>query len=195
MSSDWKTLPNAITLIRLALIPVFLALELGERHLWALIAFAFALGSDWLDGLLARLLRQRSHLGGVLDPVADKLLVFTALVGLVWQRALPVWILGLVIARDALMLFGAAVVAHKRLDLPTQPSRIGKYATFALGITVLGALANEVVQSPRVRAYTAVACFFAGLCVAISTVQYLSRFGYLFFAPSQRSSSHKPQKW
>lgn len=183
-TSAWLTVPNLITFGRLGMVPVFIVLELTGRPSAALWVFAIAAVSDSVDGLLARLLNQRSKLGGILDPIADKALVFSALVTLVVAERLPWWLLGVMVFRDGWMIVGALMVRHKRLEIPTAPSRIGKYATLGLITTVVLALVGQVLgPSPRLEAYTAVVGFLAGICVAASTVQYFHRFGYLFFAP------------
>jgi cardiolipin synthase (CMP-forming) len=187
--SSWLTIPNVITLIRLALVPVFVALHSAGQVEWALFVFAFAALSDGLDGLLARMLDQRSKLGGILDPVADKVLVLAALVSLVAEKRLPVWLLGIILARDSMMIVGAIVVRMKHLEIPTAPTRIGKYATFAMTTLVVLAFASASAYAPpALRAYTAVVGFIAALCVVISTLKYFARFGYLFFAPGRTSS-------
>lgn len=169
--------------------PVFVALSLAGHTVAALWTFVIAAASDSIDGLLARILDQRSHLGGILDPIADKALVMSALVVLIVEGRLPWWLLGLVVFRDAWMVVGALVVRHKRLEIPTSPSRVGKYATLGLITTVVLALVSQALgQSPLLEAYTAVFGVLAGLCVASSTVQYFHRFGYLFFAPPRSSS-------
>jgi cardiolipin synthase len=168
------------------LVPVFVALDLERRPQAALAVFVFAASTDILDGLLARMLDQRSKLGAILDPVADKVLGFCALALLVWQQLLPGWLLALVLARDGLMLLGAAVVRRKHLEVPKAPSRIGKYATFGLTCLVVLALVEQWPDAPAsVHGYKAVMGLLAAGCVAISTVQYYVRFGYLFFAPAK----------
>lgn len=180
------TIPNLITFARLGLVPVFIWLQLTQRPQAALICFAVAMGSDAIDGLLARLLNQKSKLGALLDPIADKLLVASALVLLVVAGAIPVWLLGLILFRDGTMAVGAIMVKQKHLELPAQPSRIGKYATFSMTLLVILALASRTVWAPAMLSpYVIVVGFLAGLCVAISTGQYFTRFGYLFFAPAR----------
>lgn len=166
------------------MVPVFVVLSLQGHTVAALWTFIIAAASDGIDGLLARLLDQRSHLGGILDPVADKLLVMSALLTLIYVGRLPWWLLALVLFRDVWMVIGAMVVKHKRLEIPTAPTRVGKYATLGLlAVVVLALVSQAIGQSPRLEAYTAVIGFLAGLCVAASTAQYFHRFGYLFFAP------------
>jgi cardiolipin synthase len=166
------------------MVPAFVALSVTGHTVAALWTFVIAAASDSLDGLLARLLDQRSHLGGILDPVADKALVMSALITLIYTGRLPWWLLALVVFRDGWMVVGAIMVRRKRLEIPTAPSRVGKYATLGLITTVVLALVAQAIgKSPRLEAYTAVIGFVAGVCVAASTVQYFHRFGYLFWAP------------
>ncbi len=188
----WLTIPTAITLVRLALVPVFLVLQFTEHPGWALAVFAIASLSDALDGFLARVLDQRSKLGAFLDPVADKLLLFAALVTLVVAGKLRLWLVVLMAFRDGLMVIGTLVVRRKGLELPASPSRIGKYATFALVLLVVLSMVSQSATSPRFEAYLAVVGFLAALCVVVSTIQYLARFGYLFFAPSVRPGKGGP---
>jgi cardiolipin synthase len=187
--SAWLTIPNLITLGRIGMVPVFVALSLTGHTVAALWTFIIASASDGIDGLLARVLDQRSHLGGILDPIADKALVLSAMLVLVFTGKLPWWLLGLVVFRDGWMVVGALMVRHKRLELPTSPSRVGKYATTGLLLSVVLALVGQAIgKSPMLEAYIAVVGFLAGLCVAASTVQYFSRFGYLFWAPARPRS-------
>ena len=187
MTASWLNVPNSITLFRIALVPVFLVLQLSHEPEWALACFTTAAISDGLDGMLARLLNQRTKLGGVLDPIADKLLILAALVSLVMERRLPLWLLGINLGRDLLMVIGALMVAYKRLELPTEPSRIGKYATFFMVCTVILALISDIPGTPVMRPYVVVLAFVAAQCLLVSTAQYFARYGYLWVAPARRT--------
>lgn len=183
-------IPNAISFLRLLLVPVFLWLRFNGEPEWALGVFIVASASDLLDGFLARVLDQRSKLGGIIDPVADKLLVFSALVSLVWTATLPWWLLAVILIRDVPLGIGAWVVKRKNLEIPTTPSRVGKYATFAMvAVIVLALGAESPLAPPAAVGYTVSAAIVAGLCVALSTLQYWARFGYLFFAPGRARPS------
>lgn len=184
--------PNTITLFRLVLIPVFLGLFLSHRVEWALACFGLAAVSDALDGFFARLLNQRSKLGAILDPIADKLLIVAALTALTLERRLPLWLVGLIALQNVLMIVGALMVKWKRLEVPAQPSRIGKYATFTLLCLIVLSLVSASPRAPtQLRPYVAVLGFISAQCIIISTIQYFVRFGYLWFAPSQHRSRSK----
>jgi cardiolipin synthase (CMP-forming) len=178
------TVPNALTAARVVLAPVFLALYARGDTVRALAAFAAAASTDILDGLAARVLQQHSRLGAVLDPIADKFLATCALFAL-WARGrLPLWLPLLVISRDVAQLLGAAALRTIHRALPVAPTRIGKYATFALAIVVVLSLAWEFLGWPpaEVAPYVAAMGLVAAECVAVSWVQY-----FLFFVRSVRA--------
>jgi len=178
------TLANGLTALRFVLAPVFLVLFVRGDHLRALAAFAAAAATDVLDGLVARALRQRSRLGAVLDPVADKFLGACALVALAATGDLPRWLPALVIARDAAQLAGALLLRALHHAVPLAPTRIGKYATTALAVTVVLALAADFGAYPREAAAPWVAAMglLTALCVSLSFGQYT-----LFFVRALRT--------
>ena len=188
MPSDAWTVPNVLSYLRLLAVPVFVSLHLGGRPGWALIVFLAAALTDALDGFLARLLNQRTRLGAFMDPLADKLLMGAALIMLFLESEAPAWMVVLVAFRDISMALGAVVVKRKGLELPTAPSRVGKYATFALTCFIVLGLFDETFSgSPLLHAWLLVAGYFTGLCVAISTAQYFVRWGHLWVAPARRA--------
>jgi cardiolipin synthase (CMP-forming) len=191
----WLTVPNLLSFLRLGLVPVFVWLMLAGRPEWALTVFVFASVSDALDGFLARVLDQRSKVGAILDPVADKLLGFTALLMLVATGLLPLWLLLLLLVRDGTMLLGAIAVRRKGLELPSTPSRIGKYATLTLFATIVLALAAASPHAPpELLGWVMAVGALAGLCVVLSYLQYSARFGYLFFAPGRSEPSAEDER-
>ena len=126
------TIPNALSVLRLLLIPVFCWLILVEKaDGWALVVLVFSGFSDWADGKLARILDQSSKIGALLDPAADRLYIVVIPVVFGIRGILPWWIIGVIIARDVL-LFATGPLLRSRglLALPT--IYIGKAATFAL---------------------------------------------------------------
>ncbi|HEY6098619.1 MAG TPA: CDP-alcohol phosphatidyltransferase family protein, partial [Anaeromyxobacter sp.] len=136
-------LANGLTFLRFVLAPVFLVLYVSGDHLRALAAFAAAAATDLLDGLVARALHQYTRLGAFLDPIADKFLAACALFALAATGRLPMWLPLLVVARDAAQLLGAAILRTTHHAIPVAPTRIGKYATFAIAATVVVALAED----------------------------------------------------
>jgi len=98
------TIPNVISIIRLAGVPVFLWLVLGpEADGWALVVLMVSGVTDYLDGYLARKLNQTSKLGEILDPVVDRLYILSTVIGLAVRDIIPIWLAVLLPLRDALL--------------------------------------------------------------------------------------------
>ncbi len=126
------TLPNLLSLARLGLIPVFLWLVLGpQADAWALGVLMLSGITDFLDGYLARKLNQRSSLGEVLDPAADRLYIMAVVVGLALRGIVPWWVALLLPLRDA-MLWGLVPFLRKRGYSALPVHFLGKAATFNL---------------------------------------------------------------
>jgi cardiolipin synthase len=148
MNQPIFTLANQLTLLRLLLIP-FLALAiLGGNYGWGLGLLTVAGLSDLLDGMLARWLQQRTPLGAVLDPIADKLLLSTSFVVLSVSGAVPWWVSILVLSRDVLIVVIAAAIILGAGFRPFSPSVYGKACTTAQVLTVFVVVLAEV--TPRV---------------------------------------------
>jgi cardiolipin synthase len=178
------TLPNLLTASRFVLAPLFLTLYVTGETVRALAAFAAAAATDLLDGLLARVLDQKSRLGAVLDPIADKFLAACALFALAERGRLPAWLPLLVVSRDVAQLAAAGVLRAIHRTVPIAPTRIGKYATFFIAATVVTALAGEFAAwgDDVVNPVVAALGLLAAECVAVSFVQY-----FLFFLRTARA--------
>jgi len=126
------TVPNLLSLLRILLIPVFVALLLHHGTEGAgLGLLAGVVATDWVDGYLARRTGQVSTVGKVLDPAADRLALIAALAALVARDAFPLWAALLVIVRDgAILVVGLALLIALKVRLEVR--RIGKVATFGL---------------------------------------------------------------
>ena len=126
------TVPNLLSFIRLALIPVFAYLLLATHaHGWAVAILMFSGVSDWADGKIARTLNQASRLGVLLDPAVDRLYMVTVPVVLAWSGIVPWWFVITLLTRDALLAATLPTLRSRGLSaLPV--SYVGKAATFAL---------------------------------------------------------------
>jgi len=151
------TVPNAISMARLAGVPVFLWLILGPKADWwavgLLIAAAF---SDWLDGRLARAWNQESRLGQLLDPAADRLYIAATLIGLAVRGIIPWWLVAVLVSRE--LVLGVALLALRRHSYgPLQVSFLGKAATlcllYAFPLLLLGSHAGDVALVTRVTGW------------------------------------------
>ncbi len=130
--AGWRTWPNLVTVVRLALIPLFIWLLFGTDHR-AIAAWLLAsLGAtDWIDGFLARRLHQVSNLGKILDPVADRILVITGLLCVAAASGVPWWFASATLTRElivSLLTVALASLGAARIDVLWW----GKVSTFAL---------------------------------------------------------------
>ena len=131
LSSRVWTVPNVISMLRLALVPVFAWLILTEQDVAAVVVLIVAGASDWFDGVIARRFDQMSRLGQLLDPAADRLYILVTLVGLGLRGFVPWWLVAVIVGRDVLLT--ALLPALRRRGLaPLQVHVAGKAGTFAL---------------------------------------------------------------
>ncbi|MFT4285820.1 MAG: CDP-alcohol phosphatidyltransferase family protein [Protaetiibacter sp.] len=136
------TVPNALSVVRLALIPVFLWLLGTAQYGWALVVIVVSSVTDFVDGFVARRFNQVSRVGQILDPAVDRLFIFSTLIGLAWQGFLPWWLVAVIVLRDVgIVALGPVLASHGYGPLPVH--HLGKVATFsllfALPTLVLGA--------------------------------------------------------
>ncbi len=125
------TIPNLVSLARLAAIPVFLWLVWRGDDLVGLIVLVVAVSTDFVDGALARRLGQVSVLGQLLDPLADRLFIAAVVVALTIRDVVPLWVVLLVLGRDVLL--GLGTLFFRRFGVGVLPVKwMGKWATFAL---------------------------------------------------------------
>ncbi|WP_349904716.1 CDP-alcohol phosphatidyltransferase family protein [Parafrigoribacterium humi] len=141
VSSRIVTIPNVLSLIRLALVPVFLVLVIRGDDRLALATLVVCCITDYLDGVLARRLGQITRLGQLLDPAADRLFIFATVVGLAVRDIVPWWLVAIIVGRDVALLVLGIVMANFGFG-PLPVHHLGKVATFclfyALPILMLG---------------------------------------------------------
>ncbi len=125
------TVPNILSFLRLALVPVFLLLILGGYDAYALLVLVVSSITDFLDGQIARRFDQISRLGQLLDPAADRLFIFAALIGLAARDVIPWWLFVIIVARDAMLLACGIVGANFGYG-PLPVHHLGKVATLCL---------------------------------------------------------------
>ena len=163
-------LPNGLTLLRLFLTPVIVVLLLQGEFFWALLVFTLAGITDGLDGFFARSLKERTFLGAILDPLADKLLLSSSFLTLAFLGRLPVWLVGIVVGRDLLLILGAVLLFMRSGRPGYPPSTIGKLTTALQVLTVLGAMALE-----EGSAYLPPLFWATGAVTILSGLDYLYR--------------------
>jgi cardiolipin synthase len=133
-------LPNALTLIRILIIPLFVILLISKSFHGALVTFVIAGITDALDGFLARIWRQRTDLGSYLDPIADKLLLASAFITLAILEIVPYWLTVIVISRDILIAMGFWVLTMMDQKPTIKPRYTSKVTTVFQILTIIWAL-------------------------------------------------------
>jgi cardiolipin synthase len=123
-------IPNSLTLLRLFLVPLLTIAVIYREFELTLTLFLLAAVTDLLDGLFARLLKQRTLLGLYLDPAADKMLVLSCYLSLAFIGLVPAWLMVVVIFKDLFMILGAAIIFSCGWELKVEPSPLGKQTTF-----------------------------------------------------------------
>jgi CDP-diacylglycerol--glycerol-3-phosphate 3-phosphatidyltransferase len=161
------TIPNAIGVARLLLIPLFLVLALSSgdgRDTVATILFATVAATDWFDGMVARITGQYSRLGALLDPLTDRMLVISGAIVAFHFELLPRWALLVLAAREAFMLVLTELALRRGIDLNV--NMLGRWAVWP----VMGALGLAMIADTWVSD----ALLYFGLAITLAaTVRYL----------------------
>ncbi|MBI4661986.1 MAG: CDP-alcohol phosphatidyltransferase family protein [Verrucomicrobia bacterium] len=173
------TTANKITILRILTIPFFIVQVLyyidngGESHRWlAFASFLIAAICDGVDGYIARRFNQRSELGAILDPLADKLLLASAIVVLSLHNEprlarIPLWLTAMILGRDVILTLGLAVIHYTCGKVTVRPILIGKAATVFQMVTVSWILLKWDAASLRIW------FLGAGVCTGISGLFYI----------------------
>jgi cardiolipin synthase len=170
-----RHLPNFICLVRIALIwPTIDALYAGQ-YWTALIFVAVCAVSDGLDGWLAKRFNWTSHLGKILDPLADKLLLVALFLTAAWINLLPWWLTAVVVARDVMIGGGAVIYRLWFGPLHGRPTVLSKFNTGMQLAVVLAAILAAATQLKVPEAITALAIVTL-ITTVISGADYLSAF-------------------
>lgn len=181
--NNW-TIPNILTVFRILLTPVFVMSFISGHVQLALLIFTLAGVSDALDGALARILHQRTRLGAMLDPLADKVLIVTGFLCLGIVGWAPDWLVVLVISRDVIIIGGLGVLHFWGVDVRTtiRPSPLSKVNTTAQLAFLFIVLAGQAQWFAVPRVELGVVALISTLTV-LTGVDYVMRGLALF--PSQ----------
>jgi cardiolipin synthase len=148
------TIPNLFTMLRICLIPLFLYMMLQNHILEALVIFAIASTTDVLDGMAARIWNQKTKIGGLLDPAADKLLMTAAIIILSFPsvsqpNTIPLWLAATIIGRDIVIVFAALLMYLLRGHTKFPPTLLGKGSTVCqMGVIFCVLLLNVLGRAP-----------------------------------------------
>ena len=167
-----RSAPNLLTLLRICLAPFLVSAILERRFELGFVLFVVAGLTDALDGLLARVLKQRTVLGQYLDPVADKLLLSTLFLVLMHEGLMPVRVTVLVFGRDVGILLVAAILYAAAGRREFQPSIFGKANTFAQVTAVAVVLLNQLTQVQWVVMLRSLALWATMVLTVISGLHY-----------------------
>ena len=184
MSSRIITLPNLLTVVRMALVPVFVSLLFYQKFVLALVVFVFAGVTDGLDGLLARRFHQQSPLGRILDPIADKMMLVTSFVVLSMRSVYPIplpkhlpipfWVTITVISRDVFIMISAAAINMVSGFRAFRPSLLGKIST---GVQIVAVAV--VILAAQIRLGTGY--YLPTVYASVFLLALLSGIHYIFF--------------
>jgi cardiolipin synthase len=168
-----RQFPHLITLLRVILAPLLAWLIVQSDFRAALGLVGVAGVTDWLDGYAARKLGVTGRLGVILDPLADKLMLVTLFFALAYARLIPLWLLALVMGRDAVIVGGALLVRTYRNIHKFPPLTIGKVSTFFQIVFALLALLYAAAPFPFIRWLEILALFLTTLFTTLSGIQYV----------------------
>ncbi len=176
------TIPNAISYVRLALLPVFLVVALGSgdgRDPTAAILYFLIAWGDQLDGLAARLTGQYSRLGALLDPLTDRALVISGVIVCWHFELLPRWALAVLVARELAMLVLAQVGLRHGMDLKI--NMVGRWAVWPVMFAIFLAMIVDT--------WVATASLYIGLVLTLWATAIYFADGYRFMQARHRPSS------
>ena len=139
------TTANKITILRIVLMPLFIILFLQGMHPWPLIIFTFTIFTDALDGFIARWRKQTTPLGAFLDPMADKLLMFSSFLVGAYLHLIPLWIFVVILSRDLIIISGWTIMYFITGSKEVQPRFLGKLTT----IFQMGTIWLMLLQIPQ----------------------------------------------
>ena len=170
MSLSW--LPNAVSLMRIALIVPIVGLILSGDFEWALVLFVIAGFSDGIDGYLAKRFNWHTRFGALIDPVADKLLVAGTFITLAYTQNIPIWLAVVVILRDVVIVTGATAYNFIVKPVQGEPTRISKLNTALQLLFLLFVLSHEGFGWPDPISITILGAAIL-VTVVISGVDYV----------------------
>jgi len=187
--NNW-TIPNVLTVARIMLTPGFVIAFVDQRFGLAWVLFAVAGLTDALDGTLARILKQRSTFGAMLDPLADKVLLVTSFLCLAQQDWVPRWLAVLVVSRDVLIVGGLALLHYSGVDVKRgiNPAWISKFTMLAQISLVLLVMVEHSMSLPHPVLHVGLVWSVAVLTI-LSGAYYLT-VGLRMFPHNENGQAH-----
>ncbi|MGQ9921975.1 MAG: CDP-diacylglycerol--glycerol-3-phosphate 3-phosphatidyltransferase [Desulfobacca sp.] len=167
------TIPNLITMVRILATPLLVIFLLQNSYEKALLVFLVAGLSDLADGYIARNFQQKSPLGAVLDPLADKLLMTASYLTLGYFGKIPAWLTVVVISRDVVIVGGIIILKLFAVNFRIDPAQVSKWATAAQIITVFLAIWRQLATVPLW--FFLLSCWLTAILTVASGLVYLLR--------------------
>ena len=172
-----KIVPNLLSIFRICLVPVFIAIYFSDEHdtkLYAVLVYALASFSDFLDGFLARRLKASSPLGKVLDPLGDKLMTIAALTCITIDGIIPIWAVLIAGVKEILMAIGGFVM-HKLAKADIPPSNmIGKTSTVVFFLVCVALMLFRAIPGGAATAMISVAIVLMFVALASYLKTYIA---------------------
>ncbi len=178
MISQLGSAPNLLTLLRLIFVPVTVIAVIEGKYGWALALFITAGITDALDGLLARLLEQKTVLGQYLDPIADKLLLSTMFLVLASRHRIPAWVTVLVFSRDIIILIVCTLLYAIGVMRVFRPSLFGKANTVVQVATVPLVMLHEISSAPWIMEAKRIGIYLTIALTVVSGIHYVVRLAF-----------------
>ncbi len=178
MISQLGSAPNLLTLLRLIFVPVTVIAVIEGKYGWALALFITAGITDALDGLLARLLEQKTVLGQYLDPIADKLLLSTMFLVLASRHRIPAWVTVLVFSRDIIILIVCTLLYAIGVMRVFRPSLFGKANTVVQVVTVPLVMLHEISSAPWIMEAKRIGIYLTIALTVVSGIHYVVRLAF-----------------
>src|SRR5262245_10866354 len=182
MAEPILSFPNQLTILRMICAPIFVDLTLDGHLRSAVAVFAFGALTDAFDGLIARFYKQRTALGAILDPIADKILLGSAFIALTFAEAvrvrIPKWLTLMVLSRDAIIVVSVIAIAFALNRRGFAPSTLGKWSTAFQMLTAAATFAANLWPLP--------ATVLDVIYVVTAVLTVGSGFHYLYRASSRK---------
>ena len=172
---SFLSIPNQLTFLRMFLVPLFVTALIYRKWKLSFAVFLVAAATDAMDGFLARKLNQKTSLGKVIDPLADKVMMVSAFIALSELGVMPAWLTVVVVSRDALLVGGVIILKLFSIDgVEIEPSKVGKATTFfqvlAVSVSILSKIFEKKMKVVLLPVYVLTFSF-----TVLSGVQYFSR--------------------
>lgn len=167
--------PNALTVLRIILVPIIIICLIQGEHLSALLLFILAGITDGLDGFFARILKQKSVLGSYLDPLADKTLISSSFIALAVMGGIPAWLTVIVISRDCIILLGISVLTLLSIPFEVRPTMVSKITTAFQLLAIFLVLLLSAVHIQLDWGWITAVFWLTALLTIVSGMGYLIR--------------------